>query len=225
MVGRVKTGVPGLDELLEGGFPEHATILVSGAAGTGKTTLCSQFCWEGLQQGESCLFVTLEEEPDEIVADAREFGWDFEQHGDRFDMIYMDPFNIVGGFMDRIVQEIEEIGADRVVIDSTSVLGMHDADPQQIRKRLYELTKELREMETTVVLTAEIPEDESNKMSRFGVEEFVVDGVIKLTGFGLDDSDERTLQVVKMRKTLIDGNLRSMVIDRDGVSVDPDATR
>ncbi len=62
-VERVSTGVDGLDELLKGGIPKKNTVLISGEAGAGKTTFCSQFLWEGLQNGENCMFVTFEEPP------------------------------------------------------------------------------------------------------------------------------------------------------------------
>ena len=58
---RVKTGINGLDELIEGGFPEKSTILVSGTPGTGKTLFCLQYIHKGLELGESGIYITLEE--------------------------------------------------------------------------------------------------------------------------------------------------------------------
>lgn len=225
MVERIDTGIPGLDDLIEGGLPEGSVTLVSGGAGTGKTIFCSQYMWHGLQNDENCLFITLEEEPGEVKEDAHEFGWDFEEYeGDSFKIIYLNPFKDAGGFVDRIRQEIDEIDADRVVLDSTSVLGMYDDKPGKIRERLYDLVRKLRRDEVTTVLTSEITENTGSHLSRYGVEEFVADGVVKLTGFSLGESTFRSLQVVKMRKTDIDEDICSVDISEEGFSVEPEET-
>ncbi|MFB6294389.1 MAG: RAD55 family ATPase [Candidatus Nanohaloarchaea archaeon] len=225
MVERISTGIPGLDDLIEGGFPENSVTLVSGGAGTGKTIFSSQYLWHGLENGENCLFVTLEEEPDEIKADAAEFGWTFDKYeDDAFNIIYINPFKDAGGFADRIREEIEEIGADRVVIDSTSTMGMYSDDPGKIRERLYGVVRKLRRADVTSIITSEVTDNVGSQLSRFGVEEFVADGVINLTGFSLGESSFRSLQVVKMRKTDIAEDICSLDISADGISVEQEET-
>jgi KaiC/GvpD/RAD55 family RecA-like ATPase len=75
MVMRVSTGVPKLDSLLGGGFPENSVVMVTGGTGTGKTILSLQFLWDGLQRGEPCVYLSLEEDAEDIKADGRQFGW------------------------------------------------------------------------------------------------------------------------------------------------------
>ena len=87
---RIPSGIPGLDELIEGGFLKGSTNLVSGAAGTGKTIFCSQFIWEGLQRGESCMFITLEERPEDIMGDVKRFGWDFDKYIEEKKLLAME---------------------------------------------------------------------------------------------------------------------------------------
>ena len=70
------SGIPGLDNVLRGGFPEHCMCLVTGSPGTGKTTLAIQFLLEGARRGEICLYVTLSETKSEIEKVARSHGWD-----------------------------------------------------------------------------------------------------------------------------------------------------
>ncbi|MCK5063410.1 MAG: AAA family ATPase, partial [Candidatus Aenigmarchaeota archaeon] len=70
IINRVKTGVPGMDKLMEGGIPEGSVVLLSGGAGCGKTTFSCQFIMEGLNNGENCLYITLEESPEDIKKDA-----------------------------------------------------------------------------------------------------------------------------------------------------------
>jgi KaiC/GvpD/RAD55 family RecA-like ATPase len=219
MVDRIASGIPGLDELIQGGFVENSVILVSGSAGTGKTIFCSQFLWDGLENDESCLFVTLEEDPEEIQADAMEFGWDFEEHGDRFNIIYLNPFKDSGGFADRIRSEVERIDASRVVIDSTSVMGMYDENPGRIRERLYSLVRMLRQKGVTAVVTSEIRKGEEDSISRYGVEEFVCDAVIILHYMGIGAGIYRNIEVPKIRKTNQKKGTFPMMIGKDGINV------
>jgi len=223
MVERISTGIPGLDDLIEGGIPAGSVTLVSGGAGTGKTIFCSQYLWHGLENGESCLFVTLEEAPEEIQSDALEFGWDFDDcDDDTFQMLYINPFKDSGGFSNRIREKIKEMDADRVVIDSTSTMGMYTREAGKIRERLYTLIRKLREEDVTAILTTEITDGSGSTLSRYGVEEFVSDAVIRLTGFSLGDSAFRSLQVVKMRKTDIEEDLCSVDIGEGGITVETD---
>ncbi|MBI2005562.1 MAG: hypothetical protein HYS80_02250, partial [Candidatus Aenigmarchaeota archaeon] len=86
---RVATNISGLDPLLEGGFIRGSANLVAGTSGTCKTIFCCQFLWNGLQKGENGIYVTLEESPEDILANMKKFGWDFEK------FIKSKKFNIV----------------------------------------------------------------------------------------------------------------------------------
>ncbi|MFQ6059917.1 MAG: RAD55 family ATPase [Thermoplasmata archaeon] len=76
----VKTGVEGLDELLGGGIPSGHVVAVLGGFGTGKTTLALQYIKRGLENGERCIFITLEESDDSIRENAKSFGWDLKEY-------------------------------------------------------------------------------------------------------------------------------------------------
>src|SRR5207249_1898918 len=65
-VQKVPSGIPGLDDLIEGGFWPKSTVVILGSSGTGKSTFASQFLMEGIEQGEQALYVTLEEPPEQI---------------------------------------------------------------------------------------------------------------------------------------------------------------
>lgn len=226
MVERISTGVPGLDDLIQGGVPKESVLLVSGGAGAGKTILSCQFLWEGLQQGEHCLYITLEEDADRILADARQFGMTFEEYWtddeevqDRFHIEYMDPFRGEQNFTAKIVQQIQEIDADRVVVDSTSILGMYSDSPGEVRKELYGLIRRIREQGATTVITAEIPRGNQEAISRYGVEEFVADGVIVLRTLGVSGEMGRRLRVEKMRQTAIPNDVYPLEFTEAGVEV------
>src|SRR5215204_701236 len=78
IVERSKTGVPGLDDILQGGFISHRLYLVDGDPGAGKTTLALQYLMEGARRGEKCLYITLSETKEELLAGAASHGWSLE---------------------------------------------------------------------------------------------------------------------------------------------------
>src|SRR3954465_694278 len=75
---RCSSGVPGLDDVLHGGFPRDRLYLVDGNPGVGKTTLALQFLLEGVRRGEKCLYVTLSETKVELDAVAQSHGWSLD---------------------------------------------------------------------------------------------------------------------------------------------------
>lgn len=196
---RKSTGINGLDELIQGGIPENFAVLISGSAGCGKTILSSQFLWEGVQQGESGLYLTLEENPESIKSDAEAFGWDFDH--EKIDVDYVNP---VGGrrFIENVTDRIDEGGFERLVIDSISILlGFYQNDINKLRENFYKLTNSIKRSGSTAYFTSEVPEKEEDSLGRYEIEEFVVDGVIVLYYTGIGESSFRNIEVRKMRKT------------------------
>ncbi|PKK85744.1 MAG: hypothetical protein CVT48_04060, partial [Thermoplasmata archaeon HGW-Thermoplasmata-1] len=76
---RESSGVPGLDELIKGGFPQGSVILLRGGPGSGKTTFALQFLIEGIKNGVKGLYISLEESVPEIIRGAENFGWDLSE--------------------------------------------------------------------------------------------------------------------------------------------------
>jgi len=218
MTERISTGVEGLDELIEGGVPEGSTILISGSAGMGKTIFSSQFLWEGLQKGERCLFITLEEDEEDILGDADEFGWSFRDE-ERFSIEYINPFTEDFTFDSNVRGYINEHNPDRVVIDPVSMIGMGlDSNaPGEVRKELYEIIKQMKGEEVTTLFTTEKP-DEDN-LTRYGVEEYVVDGVFIMKGLGFGGDMGRKLTVQKMRRTNFEHDVYPVEIDENGLKI------
>ncbi len=203
-VPRVQTGIKGLDNLVEGGVPEKSVTLISGGAGCGKTIFCSQFLWHGLKKGQKSRYISLEEPVGDIKNDAKVFGWDFkkyEKKGD-FKITYITPTAGSRGFIDKIKELASEPGVERLVIDSVSVmLGAYGGTQAKKRENLYDLMRAVKKAGPTTILTSEIPENDENALSRFGVSEFVADGVVVLYYTGVGEGTFRNLEVRKMRRT------------------------
>lgn len=218
--GRIPTGIPGLDPLIEGGLMDNSVNLVTGETGTGKTIFCAQFIWSGLQKGDTGLYITLEETPEDIKADALMFGWDFgsfEKKG-LCKIVYHDPAQ-VNNLGSVIIDEIKNLKAKRLVIDSTSLIGLNIQEQSQIRKMLLNIVNIIKRTGCAALLISEIPED-MKSLSRFGVEEFVVDGVIILNYLEYASGElNRSLIIRKMRRTNHGKDIYPMEITRNGLSI------
>lgn len=216
---RVSSGIPGLDRLVQGGFVKGSVVLVSGGAGTGKTLFCAQFISEGLQKGEKCMFITLEEPVEDIKGDMKNFGFELEKYVEKKQLFleFKDPFEMTD-IVTPLVEKIKDHKINRVAIDSSSVLGLYFKDPFEIRKQLFKLINSLKTTGATTVLTAEIPE-ETHKLSRFGVEEFVVDAVIVLHYMGIGEGSFHSVQIRKMRRTKHEKDIYPMEITDGGIVV------
>lgn len=216
-VERVSTGVDGLDDLINGGVPKKNTVLISGEAGAGKTTFCNQFLWDGLQNGENCMFISFEEPPEQIKEEASLFGWDFDKYDDEFTIKGKEPFKQKGEEIFWFRDELEAKNIERLALDSTSILSLYHEDPYEIRKNLYELIKTIKETDTTAVLTAESPGE--GQITRYDVVQYVVDGLIMLYFTGVGEKGYRSLQVRKMRKSKISTETSSFEITDNGIEI------
>ncbi|MEM0372496.1 MAG: ATPase domain-containing protein, partial [archaeon] len=112
-IDRVKTGVYGLDELLEGGFPRGRTILVSGACGSGKTIMAMQYAYRGAAEyKEPAVFVTLDEKPVFIRQDMMRFGWDLSKLEKQGKLAIVDASSARVGFPSEEKYALPQMGVD-----------------------------------------------------------------------------------------------------------------
>jgi KaiC domain protein len=201
----VATGVEGLDEMLNGGIPRGHVVALMGSFGTGKTTFALQFLMQGLINGEKGIFISLEEDVDSILKTARGYGWDLESHVEdkTAALIKLEPAD-AKATATRVKSElpgfIKNFGAQRIAIDSVSLLSMMFSDEAERRTRLFALCDQIRKTGATAVMTAEV-KDENPRSSRDGLVEYVSDGVITLRLVERANGEvQPAVQIVKMRR-------------------------
>ncbi len=230
---RVKTGIPGMDEILHGGIPKRNVVLISGGPGTGKSIFGQQYLWNGLQMGEPGILVALEEHPVQIRLNMQQFGWDvrpYEREGmfaiiDAFTggigeaakrerYVVRDPSD-VGLLIDVLKEAIRDIGAQRVVIDSVSTLYL--TRPSVARSVVMMLKRVLSGLGTTSLLISQVSVTERG-FGGPGVEH-AADGIIRLDLDEIEGELKRSLIVWKMRGTSHSMRRHPFVITDKGIIV------
>lgn len=234
---RIKTGIEGLDGLIQGGLPKNSITLVSGPPGSGKSIFCFQFLYEGAEQGEKCLFLTLDKKVDNILVQAKELGFDFqlaiEKNLAKFLFLNMNKKLVY----ETMTNEILSGEYNRIVLDSITPLSempiylenlenrgdISIVTPEELpsgsnlpvrRLHLRYILNALETVNSTAVVTSELPVG-SSLLSRDGISEFLVDGVIVLT---LDPTmDRRKLSVMKMRSTKHTLKPHDIIIEEGGI--------
>jgi circadian clock protein KaiC len=207
---RVETGIPGLDDVSQGGLPRGRVTVVAGPAGSAKTVLAGQFLASGARSGEPGVFVTLEEPEGDLRRNLTTLGLDIAALEESGDWAFVDAASRYEPDQDQTVpvridtlaaqigQAIDRTGATRIVIDSYGSAGF-DTEDRQGRLRLRSLLSELRRMGATVLLTVETVATLGAELPGNGIEEFVADTVILLRNSMEGEARRRTLEILKMR--------------------------
>lgn len=227
----LETGVPGFDRALDGGLPAGRLYVLCGPPGSGKTTFSSRVVATGAAQGDRCLFVTMHETIDQLIADMSQYDFGFEHvaQSDRVEFINVVETNdrnplqkamrkssgsSVNQLTNRLISYIESRDIDRVVIDSTMVLEYlltgTDTD-------LVPFVTRLKQADATVLLISEMTDP-----SAYAPEHYLAHGVIFFHNFLEEDGMRRGLQILKMRGVPISSDIRPLAFTAQGLEVKPD---
>lgn len=197
---RMPSGIPGLDDMIEGGFPFPSVILVAGSAGAGKTTLAQRFLFAGAEKGEQGLFFTTLSEPTQwMLRYAAQF--DFvkpEYYGKEIVFCDLGPMlrNSTGQqVLDFIDQKVAEVMPQRIVIDPITVVGTMLKDDYRVFS--FDLTTRLKNWQATTLLTGEVRPGEQYPPEL----SYAVDGVILLMVSDEGDARRKYIEVLKLRGT------------------------
>jgi KaiC/GvpD/RAD55 family RecA-like ATPase len=221
---RICTGVHGLDGLLGGGFPVGSFILLSGTCGTGKSIMGMQFVYRGAEAGEPGVYLSMEEEPKRFIGDMSKFGWNVQKYVDEGKLSVLKPELYESDTIKRnIVEAVERTGARRLVIDSFTLLSSYLEKPFDVRKMVFDLSREAKKLNCTTLAISDMSEG-GQSYSADGFEEFVSDGVVVLSMLKAEaGAYNRALQIRKMRATAHSLKLIPFRIERHGIMLHPKA--
>lgn len=217
---RVKTGISGLDELMDGGFVEKSVNLVTGPAGSGKSLFGMQFIYNGIKDyNEPGIYITIEQDSETIKTAMQTHGMDADSFMAQGKLYLIDlgevdkdatkrsrSFIQIIGFLENLIKLSR---AKRLVVDSISAVGSSYNSEKDMRPELLAFVRFLRQNNVTAVLLSEAV---GEKLTRYQFEEFVSDSFITL---GLKESDgklSRTLLLRKMRFTWHDTSTHPFTI-------------
>ena len=223
---KVSTGVPTLDEMFAGGgYTRGSTVLVSGTAGTGKTSLAVAFAVERCKQGERCLYVSYEESPGQLVQNMRSVGFDLEKWTKKgllkivstrpaffgLEMHLLDLYKILAGF-----------DPSAVVIDPlTSLIGQ--AEESEIQSMLTRMIDALKSKGITGVFTSLVSSSASNDTSgEIGVSSLIDTWiVVRELEENMGNRRTRGLYIAKSRGTGHSNDIHKLVFSDDGIDLQP----
>ncbi len=223
---RLSTGIAELDTMMGGGIPEGDNLLVSGASGTGKSLLATQFIAEGIRQGESAVVAVFEERPRGYMARAKNFGLDLEtpQKDGKLDILYLRPLDLsVDEAMQEILKAVQNIDAKRLVIDSLAGFEMALAPGfrADFRESLYRTIGALVGTGVTILTTIELEMSFTDfRLSNFSVS-FLADDIIRLGYVEIDGQLRKILMIVKMRGSDYSNDIREHHITSEGFVIGP----
>ena len=215
---RVATGIPGLDPLLEGGFPAGKSYLITGSSGTGKSIFCMQFLLKGLMDGEKAVYVAVDEKPRDILEHGASLGWELGKFIENKQLLILDASAYFTARVEPgrerevdvqktvadLAAHVKRIEASRVVIDPVGPLMMLGASSTRVQEHARILVHSLQEnLGSTNVLTA-YSITNALGAAQSGVEEHLVEGVLVASVSRAQNRIVRTLSVRKMRGTAVD---------------------
>lgn len=226
----VKTGIPGLDDVLSGGLTPNRIYLVEGNPGAGKTTLALRWLLEGARLGEKCIYVTLSETKAELGDVSRSHGWSLEgidivelvapeselepdnQHA------MFQPSEVELGLTTKsILAEVERVKPQRVVIDSLSEMRLLAQSPLRYRRQILALKQYFIGRECTVFLLDDLTSETEDLQLQS-----IAHGVLSLEQLSPEyGAERRRLRITKLRGQKYRGGYHDFIIETGGLAVFP----
>lgn len=232
-VEKVFTGIKGLDEVLMGGVPKGRSTLITGGTGTGKTVILNEFLYRGITQfKENGAYVAFEESKRDVINNVKGFGWNYGSLIASKKLAFVDASALrevtfesgknydLSPLIERIKYALKKVKAKRLIIDGLDNLFARFQNKEAVRQALYQITAELKDLGVTVLMTAEKLGSDKG-LSRYGVEEFVADGVIEIELIKGQQQFLRRMFVLKFRGTSFRSGITEFEITDQGMIVYP----
>src|SRR5688572_19133299 len=228
--GPPRTGIQGLDDVLNGGLARNRSFLLEGSPGTGKTTIALQFLLAGAAAGERGLYVTMSETENELRTSAASHGWNLDgievyelvspetllTEDQQQSLLYSSDLEL-GETTKRIFAAFDRLKPHRVVIDSLSEIRLLAQSSLRYRRQILAMKHFFTQRGATVLLLDDLTTETEDKSVHS-----VAHGVIRLEELAPEyGSDRRRLRVIKLRGSRFRGGYHDFVIETGGVRVFP----
>lgn len=233
----------GFDKLIEGGFPENSTIVVTGSPGTGKTLLGLEYIYQGARIGEKGVFISFEQSEKDIKEQMKQLNFKYASPKFKSKILikHIPVENINSETTKEIISICNSFRAKRLVIDSLSTLSINapifsnidDVTSTILSKEsvfsppvigdvliyrfIYLFVSNIKKLKGVTTLL--IADDSSVVFNSTALSEFLTDGVVEITFQSLGGSFSRALRIKKMRKTKNDDDIHPLEISPKGLVI------
>lgn len=203
---RIRSGIFGLDSIIEGGFRPHSAIVLAGSSGTGKTTFAMQFALAGLEQGEQALYISMEETPDQIVKESKLMGLDLTPYVDKtLFFVHLRGENFKRMIREQLPKMVRDRSDEevetRIAIDPMTPLLWSTSDRLDQRELVGELFGTLKQLGVVLATVEEHTQPGAALGQDVLLPIYLADGVIHLEYYPIGGAFNRTLKILKMRGT------------------------
>ncbi len=229
---RIRTGIHGFDDIVQGGLIPNRVYIVAGPPGAGKTTFGIQFLIQGAKEGERGMYVSLTEDPTSIIEDMSTYSFNLRRYVLAGMILFVDmgPLGIqylsalktqdsvkstyAQEVFKRLSSLVKTKGIKRLVIDSVLTLKYGSGDEEDQNREIARFFRSLKDLKATSLILSEMTD-----LSNYSPEHYMAHGVIFLHNFLNGNTMTRALQVIKMRGTRHDCDMHKMEITSDGIRV------
>jgi len=232
---KLRSGLPGLDVMLDGGFSRGRVVLILGEPGTGKTIICSQYLYHGSAVlGENGLFIGMNEPKSRFLKEMLNLGMDFAKLEAEGKFKYIDATEVrkipetakvgriaVGGrelglvnLLQTVQDAIAKFEPMRIALDSMADLVFRFPTVEERRPVVLDMIETLQETSATSLLTSELFTTGEERVLQ--PEEYLAEGVMLMRTLR---KGVRTIQILKMRGSKVDTHPRPYVITGKGIEV------
>ncbi|MBF0452954.1 MAG: circadian clock protein KaiC [Candidatus Magnetomorum sp.] len=230
---KIPTRIAGLDDILQGGIPEHRTTIISGGPGCGKSIFGIEFLYMGAKEGHPGIYVTFEERADAVRQNAMTMGWNLAELEKQNLMFIMeanlDPKTLISGdfsiqgLFTIIEGKAKAMNCTRIVIDAVDILLRMYNDFSRERSEYYVLHDWFSSRKMTSIMSVKSSQDHS-LTKRYEFLDFMADCVIHLDQRVRDQISTRRIRVTKYRGSNFGRNEYPYVISDKGLNIVPIST-
>ena len=224
---RISIGVPGIDQLLAGGVPAGDATLLLGPSGVGKTILALRFLVEGLAQDEPGFYLSFQEDEAQLVAKARNFGWDLTAPlaSGQLRILAIPPVELNLDAVGTMLRErVAEMAGGRVVVDSLAELAYAARQTERLPAYTWSIAALASAHEASTLVTSETAMLGATTRLAAGLS-FLFQNMILMRFFESKSRIARALSVLKMRDSNHDKGHVEFVITDAGVELRDELTR